>query len=251
MKNKDKLALKTIKKKFTLEQWESFEESIKNNPVILLEVCKLITNFTLERKKIFTSNNPQILKYLSPYDQEILVTKENFMFLSDELQNKLIEKNNKTIRFASKKIKKEKISSKPELLQHLVEEEQRKFIKENKFLIPFASEQIQIDSSKRDHNLLSLCTKKVQLIFVKENPNYCKNCNHHLQKELITLKMLNHNKIDIDTLNTYLLVKGAEVSIDELSDFRNKITASNREEKKIFDDYLNYLIINISRNKLN
>lgn len=250
MKKDDKLALKIIKKKFTLEQWESFDNEIKNNSCILLEVSKMLSDMMIYEKKEFANKNPQIIKYLSEYEQESLADKNNFSTLSDNVQSKMIDKNAKLIKFASEKVKKEKIKENPKLLNLLSEQDQSNFITENKFLTPFASEETQIKLTSKDENLLSLCNEKVQLIFLRKNPNYYRNCNHHLQRDLITLNMLDFNTLTTDTLNTYILVKGAFVDIDELVKLKDKITKSSRKDKQAFCDYLNYIIVNLNRQYL-
>ena len=49
MKKEDKIALKLIKKKFTLEEWESFPIEIKNNTILITEV----SSFQLETTSRF------------------------------------------------------------------------------------------------------------------------------------------------------------------------------------------------------
>jgi len=249
MKKEDKIALKIIKKKFTLDKWESFPNEIKYNPILLKETSKLLSSATIENKKRIIENNPQILKYLPNIEQELYANKNNFSYLSNEIQNQMIKKNKKIVMFADDEVKKEVISTNPELLIFLTENDQINFVNENKFLISFATDETQIKMARKNLNLLSLCNEKIQCYFVKENPIYYKNCNITVQKELLTLKMLDFNKIDTDTLNTYLLVKGSNVDIDELVELKNKISNSSRDDKQEFDDYLNYLIANYTKSK--
>lgn len=250
MKKEDKIALKIIKKKFTLEEWESFPSELKNNPIILTNISKIIADVPLEKKNNIIHKNPQLLKYLPDSEQEVLANKNNFSYLSHEVQNKLISQNNKIIMFASDEIKKEIIKSNPEAISLLTCEDQVKLIEENKFLISMAKQEVQTKMAKNDPYLLSLCSEKTQCFFVKENPKYFKNCSIHVQRELLTLKMLDYTKLDTDTLNSYLLAKSPNVDIDELVELKTKIASSSRLDKNEFDEYLSYLIASYKKNKL-
>lgn len=250
MKKTEKTALKLLKKGFTINEWENFQDEIKQNDLILSEVSKKIENYNDNRIQELTLNNPFLIKHLSNKTQLKLVTNENFKYLSENLQLQISQKNNNKLKYASDDVQIKFATNNPVKLSFLDINLQKQMIENNPFYLEYALEDIQIEYAKKDSNMLCRCSNMVQCSFIKLNPNYYLNCNFEVKKNLITLNNLSCNNISVETLEMYLSCHYEDLSLEELDNYKNKIELSNRDDKDQLINYIQYLQINLAKKKI-
>lgn len=249
MKNDEKKIIKIIKKGFSVSEWETFDEKIKSNPVILSNLIKEIENFRIERIKDLTLRYPFIIKYLAKDTQLKLINNENFKYMSDDLQLEIIEKNNNKVKYASEEAQIEFATKNPLKLSFINEDIQIKMIEKNKFYLEYASKDIQVKIARKNIDLLTHCSNMIQCLFIKNNPNYYPKCSSEVKKKIIQLDNLDPKKINVQTFESYLSNHYDNLSLDELKKYKIKIEATSREDKKELIDYMQYLLTNLEKRK--
>ena len=104
MNKEERLALKVVKKGFTVEEWETFKEEIKKNELVLAQLAKNLENAKLEKIEDLSEKYPFVLKHFPSDVQTKLATSDNLRYLRDDLQMRFIEENDKIIKHASEAV---------------------------------------------------------------------------------------------------------------------------------------------------
>lgn len=126
---------------------------------------------------------------------------------------------------------------------------QRKFVAENIYNLKFTSSSFQNNMVLKDVRNLFYCSVDIQCMFVKDNPNLYGYCNVEVKRDLIVLKLLDPNKITIETLDSYLSMKYDDLSLSELRSYADEISKTSRSDKSELINYINYLVVNIEKKK--
>ena len=250
MKKNEKKAIKLVKKGFTLEEWKLLSSELKKNELVLSELAKKLEKYDVETLRELTNEFPFVLNHLTDKKQLQLVDNRNFCFLSEDLQMRIIEKNNKKAKYANENVQIKFATLNPLELSFLSENVQRKMIDSNNFYLEFALKDIQVEYAKKDPGLLCRCSNLVQCWFVKLNPNNYLRCNAEVRKDIISLNNLSAEKISVETLEAYLSAHYDNLSLEELDNYREQIVNSSREDKEEILDYMQYLQVNMEKKRL-
>lgn len=250
MKKVDKKVLKIIKKGFTVQDWNSFPMEVKENELIVAEVVKKLESASLEKISELGKENPFIIKSLPFKTQLMIVSNDNFCYLSEQLQHHVIEKNNNKTKYASEEVQFEFATKNPTKVSFLSHDAQKKLIASNEFFLEFASQEVQVECAREDVNLLCRCSNLVQCAFIKNNPNYYSKCNYEVKRNIIKLPLLSPDKISVETLESYISTHYDNLSLVELENYKTKILNTNREDRIQMADYMNYLTVNINKKRL-
>ena len=65
MKKTEKVALKLVKKGFTVTDWKDFSDEIKANDLILSELAKKLEAYDIESIREITNSHPFVISHLS------------------------------------------------------------------------------------------------------------------------------------------------------------------------------------------
>ena len=250
MKKEDKKVLKIIKKGFTIQDWESFPTDIKSNELIVADVVKKLESASLEKIGELCKANPFVIKSLPMKTQLMIVSNDNFCYLSDSLQYQVIEKNNNKVKYASDEVQLEFATKNPTKVSFLSHDSQKKLISTNEFFLEFASQDVQVEFAREDANLLCRCSNLVQCAFIKNNPNYYGKCSYEVKRNIIKLPLLSADKISVETLESYISTHYDNLSLVELENYKTKILSTDREDKMQIADYMNYLTVNINKKRM-
>lgn len=246
----DKKALKIIKKGFTIQDWNSFPVEIRQNELMVVQLVKKLETVSLEKIIELCKDNPFVIEKLPMKTQLMIVNNDNFSYLNEQLQYKVIEKNNNKAKYASEKVQIEFATKNPTKLSFLAKEFQKKIILANEFFLEFASQDIQVEFARVNANLLCRCSNLVQCSFVKNNPNYYSKCNYDVRRNIVKLSFLSPDKINVDTLEAYISTHYDDLSLSDLEKYKSKILETSREDRTQIADYMNYLLINISKKRM-
>lgn len=250
MKKEEKIVLKTLKKGFSVNDWKDFSYELKTNELILSELTEKLKSYNIERIKELAESYPFIIKYLNNSVQLQLVNNDNFQFLSDNLQIEIIEKNNNKVKYASKENQIKFATNNPLKLSFTSPDVQRNMIETNQYYLEFALLEIQIEYAKKNIDMLCRCSNLVQCNFIKLDPNFYSKCNQEVKKNIISLNNLSPEKINVDTLETYLSYHYENLSLEELAEYKKKLQTCERNDKEQIIGYIEYLQINLSKKKL-
>lgn len=250
MKKIEKMALKLVKKGFTVSDWKDFSDELKANELILSELAKKLETYDIESIREITDVYPFVICRLSSKIQMQLVNNSNFHLLSEDLQLQIVEKNNNKVKYASEEVQKKFATNNPLKLSFLSPGIQKLMVDSNIFYLEFASQDIQVEYAKKDVNVLCRCSNLVQCGFIKSDPNYYVKCSMEVKRDIISLNNLSPDKISIETLEMYLSSHYDNLSLEELDNYRKLIESSNREDKEQVLNYVQYLQVNLNKKKL-
>ena len=250
MKKVDKKVLKIIKKGFTIQDWSSFPAEIKENELIVAEVVKKLESASLEKIGELCAANPFVIKGLPMKTQLMIVSNDNFRYLSEQLQYQVIERNNNKAKYASEEVQMGFATKNPTKVSFLARDVQKKLVSSNEFFLEFASQDVQVECAREDVNLLCRCSNLVQCAFIKNNPNYYSKCNYEVKRNIIKLPLLSPDKISVETLESYISTHYDNLSLVELENYKNKILNTDREDRTQVADYMNYLTVNINKKRM-
>ncbi len=247
MKKTEKVALKKLKKGFTIDEWKTFSGELKYNELILNELGKKLELLDLNVVKELADLEPEVIKFLSYKIQVQIVNNENFHLLSEDLQVQIIEKNNNKVKYASDDAQVKFAFDNPSKLSLISLKNQNKVVFKNKFYLEYASEEVQYELAKKDIELLCNCSNLVQCAFIKNDPNFYLKCSSEIKKDVIVLNNLAPDKISIETLEAYISSHYENLSFDELNDYSNLVKSSDRKDKEQILNYLEYILVNIGK----
>ena len=236
---------------FSIEEWKKHSDSRKMDANNIKEVIKIIEKYDENSLKTFINEYPFVIKYLPESKQLLVLNSDNFKYLSENLQYKIILKNKKVLSYASDKVQIKYGEKHPSIIYTLNEEIQKKIVEDNPFYLSFTKKEIQIELASKNSKLISKCSKVIQCMFIKENPNYYKKCSNEVKKKLSPLKNLNPNTISIDTLNSYLSIHSDNLSINELEKYYELVSNTSRSDKSEILDQINYIVTNINKKRFN
>lgn len=250
VKKEEKQVAKKIKKGFTLNEWKFFPKKLQENNLILSEVAKKMEMCDIQIINECVDLNVFLISYLPENVQLQLVNNDNFYLIKECLQLKIVEKNNNKLKYASEQVQIEFVVNNPFKLSFSDFDIQRRVVNANYFYLQLASKEIQVEFVEKDENMLCYCSNLVQCEYVKKDPNYYDKCSVEVKRDIISLNNLSVEKISVETLEAYLSYQQYSLSLNELEDYKKQMELCSREDKGQILDYIEYLQVNLYKNKI-
>ncbi len=250
MKKEDKIAKKIIAKGFTVRDWMSFSDEIKQNESVLAVLAAQLDKYDAMTIKSITDTHPYVISHLSKRAQFSIVNGDNFRYLSEQYQFEIIDTKATKLKYASEDVQVKYVLQNPRYLVYMDPSMQKKMIERNNFFLKYAVKDVQIQLASSHPSLLGKCANIIQCYFIKNNPNYYRYCSSEVKTNVISISNLNPEKISVETFEDYMSDHSRDLSVEELENYKTKVQHTDREDRKNILNNMEYYISNLKKKKM-